>query len=85
MLLRLLTLPLLGPIEGVVWLGKQIQDRVDAELDDQENLQKQLLALQLAYDLGDISEEDFESQEEELLLRIQAMDEEAQEVEASYL
>ena len=74
MLLRLLTLPVLGPIEGIMWIGEQIQERVDTELDDQENLQKHLLALQLAFDLGDISEEDFEVQEEELLLRIQALE-----------
>lgn len=78
MLLRLLTLPVLGPLEGIMWIGEQIQERVDTELDDQENLQKQLLALQLAFDLGDISEEDFEIQEEELLLKIQAL-EDAQE------
>ncbi|WP_347339540.1 hypothetical protein [Planktothrix sp. FACHB-1355] len=31
--------------------------------------------------MGDISEEDFEIQEEELLLKIQAMEEEAEESE----
>jgi hypothetical protein len=43
-------------------------------------LQKQLLALQLAFDIGEISEEEFEIQEEELLLKIQAL-EEAEESE----
>lgn len=75
MLLRLLTLPVLGPIDGVIWIAEQIQERVDTELDDQENLQKQLLSLQLSFDLGEISEEDFEIQEEELLIKIQAMEE----------
>ena len=42
-------------------------------------MQKQLLALQLAFDIGEISEEDFEIQEEELLLKIQALEEEAEE------
>ncbi len=75
MLLKLLTLPILGPIEGVIWIGEQIQERVDAEIDDRDNLQKQLLSLQLAFDLGDISEEEFEVQEEELLMKIQALEE----------
>ena len=74
MILRLLTLPLLGPIEGVAWIGEQLLERANAELDDTENLQKRLLALQLAFDLGEISEEDFEAQEEELLLAIQALE-----------
>ena len=84
MLLKLLTLPILGPIEGVIWIGEQIQERVDAEIDDRDNLQKQLLSLQLAFDLGDISEEEFEEKEEELLIKIQALEEEenAEEIDA---
>ena len=81
MLIKLLTLPITGPLDGIFWLGEQILERANAELDDKENLQKQLLALQLAFDIGDISEEDFEIQEEELLLEIQAMEEEEEEEE----
>jgi len=52
-----------------------------------ETLQKQLLTLQLAFDMDDIPEEEFEEQEEELLLRIQAIQDEraqaaAEEAEA---
>ncbi|MGL4378429.1 MAG: gas vesicle protein GvpG [Microcoleaceae cyanobacterium] len=84
MLLKLLTLPILGPIEGVIWIGEQIQERVDSEIDDRDNLQKQLLSLQLAFDLGDISEEEFEEKEEELLMKIQALEdaENAEEMDA---
>ncbi|MBD2181911.1 gas vesicle protein GvpG [Aerosakkonema funiforme] len=81
MLLKLLTFPVTGPLSGVVWIGEQLLERASAEVDDKENLHKQLLALQLAFDIGDISEEDFEIQEEELLLKIQAMEEEAEESE----
>ena len=79
MILRLLTLPITGPIEGVAWIGEQILERANAELDDKENLQKKLLALQLAFDLGEMSEEDFEEQEEELLLAIEEMEKNRQE------
>ena len=81
MFLKLLTFPISGPIGGIIWMAEQIQERASGELDDTQNLQKQLLALQLAFDLGDISEEDFEEQEEELLLQIQAAEEEAEEDE----
>lgn len=82
-MLRLLTLPLLGPIEGIMWISEQIQERVDAEIDDTENLQKQLLSLQLSFDLGEISEENFEEQETEILMKMQALEEEmSQEMEA---
>jgi hypothetical protein len=70
MVLRLL----FAPVTGLSWVAEQIQERADAELDDKENLHKQLLALQLAFDMGEIPEDEFEAQEEALLLAIQALD-----------
>ncbi len=75
MVLRLL----FAPVTGLGWIAEQIQERASAELDDKENLNKRLLALQLAFDMGDIPEDEFEEQEEELLLAIQALEEEAQQ------
>lgn len=85
MSLKVLLFPIMGPITGLAWIGQQIQERANTEYDATENLHKQLLALQLAFDIGEISEEDFEIQEEELLLRIQALEEEeaAAELEES--
>ncbi|WP_448561952.1 gas vesicle protein GvpG [Trichothermofontia sp.] len=74
MLIDLLLAPVLGPIKGVAWIGEQILERAETELDEKENLQKQLLALQLAFDMGDIPEAEFEAREAELLLAIQAME-----------
>jgi len=72
---------LFAPITGMTWIAEQIQERAEAELDDKENLSKRLLTLQLAFDMGEISEEDFEVQEEELLLAIQAIEEQQQQEE----
>ncbi|MCA2619177.1 MULTISPECIES: gas vesicle protein GvpG [unclassified Microcystis] len=76
MFLNLLFLPVTGPIGGLIWIGEKIQERADIEYDESENLHKLLLSLQLDYDMGNISEEEFEIQEEELLLKIQALEEE---------
>ncbi len=73
---------LFAPVTGLAWIAEQIQERADTELDDKENLGKRLLALQLAFDMGDIPEEEFESQEEELLVAIQTLEDEAQQAEA---
>lgn len=81
MFLKLLLFPIMGPLEGITWIGEQLLERASAELDEKENLHKRLLALQLAFDIGEISEEEFEIQEEELLLQIQAMEEEAEEAD----
>jgi len=72
MVLRLL----FSPVTGIAWIGEQLLERASTELDEKENLSKRLLALQLALDLGEISEEDYEAEEEELLLAIQAIEDE---------
>ena len=77
MSLKVLLFPIFGPITGLAWIGEQILERANTEYDATENLHKQLLALQLAFDIGEVTEEDFEIQEEELLLRIQELEEEA--------
>ncbi|MHC5765063.1 MAG: gas vesicle protein GvpG [Nostoc sp.] len=74
MLGKILLLPVMGPISGLMWIGEQIQERTNTEFDAQENLHKQLLSLQLKFDMGDFSEEEFDAQEEELLLKIQALE-----------
>ena len=74
MFLDLLLAPITAPINGITWIADKILESAEAELDDKENLQKRLLALQLAFDMGDISEEDFEEQEEALLLAIEELE-----------
>ncbi|MBO3459524.1 gas vesicle protein GvpG [Aetokthonos hydrillicola Thurmond2011] len=75
MFFKALLLPITGPVSGLLWIGEQIQERVNTEIDDEENLHKQLLSLQLRFDMGEISEEEFEIEEEELLLEIQTLEE----------
>lgn len=79
MVLQYVLAPLAAPVTGLMWIGQQILDRADGGLSDKASLQKQLLALQLAFDLGDIEEEEFEQQEEELLLAIQALEDEEED------
>ncbi|MBW4657981.1 MAG: gas vesicle protein GvpG [Drouetiella hepatica Uher 2000/2452] len=72
MFFDLLVAPLTAPLNGIAWIGEKILEQANIALDEKENLSKRLLSLQLAFDMGEISEEDFETQEEELLLAIQA-------------
>lgn len=58
---------LTAPFEGLIWIAEQIEERATAELEQKENLQKRLTTLQLRFDLGDISEEEFTIQEQEIL------------------
>jgi len=61
------------PVQSLFWLAEQIQDRADAQLDAKENLQKELTALQIQLDLGEIDEETYTQREEEILRALQAM------------
>ncbi|HZG40611.1 MAG TPA: gas vesicle protein GvpG [Nodosilinea sp.] len=79
MLFKLLFAPVLGPIEGISWVANKLLEQADVSTNDLESLQKQLLTLQLSFDMGELSEADFEVQEEELLLAIQAIEDEEDE------
>lgn len=79
MFLDLLFTPITAPINGIAWISEKLLEQASTELDEKENLQKRLLALQLAFDMGEISEEDFEEQEEVLLLALQALADQALE------
>jgi hypothetical protein len=65
----LLTLPL-APVRGVAWVAEQVADEVDRQLYDEANIRRELLALELEYEDGKISEEEREAQEEELFERL---------------
>ncbi|ACC80756.1 MULTISPECIES: gas vesicle protein GvpG [Nostoc] len=84
MVLRFLLLPITGPLMGVTWLGEKILEQASTEIDDKENLSKQLLALQLAFDMGEIPEEEFEIQEEALLLAILEAEQEERDQTQEY-
>ncbi|GAB4152505.1 MAG: hypothetical protein Fur0046_32160 [Cyanobacteria bacterium J069] len=84
MIFDLLLAPVIAPISGMNWIASKILEQAEPHLDDKENLKKALLALQLAFDMGDMPEAEFEEQEEALLLAIQAM-EDAERAEAESL
>lgn len=73
MFLDLLFLPVTGPLNGITWIADKLLEQADGETDQLEGLQKRLLALQLAFDLGEVAEAEFEAQEEDLLLAIEAL------------
>ncbi|HEY9700061.1 MAG TPA: gas vesicle protein GvpG [Trichocoleus sp.] len=79
MFLDLLVAPITAPLSGLAWIGNKILEQATTELDDKENLNKRLLSLQLAFDMGELSEADFEEQEEALLLAIQELDDQARQ------
>ena len=69
-LMDLLTFPVLGPIKGVIWIAEKVNEQVEKELYDEDKVRGQLMELEVRYDLGEISEEEYLETEEVLLERL---------------
>jgi hypothetical protein len=63
---------LLAPLKAVVWLGKKINDVSEKELYDEGGIKEELMALQLRFELDEISEQEYDRRETELLARLDA-------------
>ena len=70
----LVTLPL-APVRGVVWVGEQIAEEADRELDAEARIRRELGALQLEHELGNIGDDELEAREDELLDELQVLHE----------
>jgi Gas vesicle protein G len=69
-LLDILTFPISGPINTVLWLAETIGDRADDEIYSPEKIRAQMTELELRFDMGELDEETFYAAEEELLARL---------------
>ncbi len=73
-LLRGIALLPLAPVEGVVWLGRQLQEQAERQFYDPEAIMGELAELQRAVDAGELSEAEYLGLEDSLLDRLdQAM------------
>lgn len=61
---------LLAPIKGVIWLGKMINEAVEKETSDEGVIKEKLMELQLQFELDEISEDEYNKKEKELLERL---------------
>jgi hypothetical protein len=65
----LLTLPL-APIRGTMWIAEQIAEQAARELDEGRTVRRQLTDAELRYERGEITVEELEQIEDELLERL---------------
>ncbi len=69
LLTRLVMLPL-APVEGVVWIARQLEEQAAQELYGPESIRRQLAEVQDLLDDGWITESEYLEAEEELLDRL---------------
>ena len=67
---KILTLPASGPIDGIIWLAKQVLEQAEGELYDEDKIRGRLMELEMRYDAGEISEAEYDAEEKELLERL---------------
>ena len=64
---------LLAPVKGVVWLGEKLNEVAERELNDDGLIKQELMELQLRFELDEISEQEYNEKENELLDRLDAI------------
>ena len=62
--------PVLGPIDGVLWLARTIEEQANAERWDEGKVTAGLQELELDLDLGKITVEEYETRETVLLQQL---------------
>lgn len=72
-LLNLLTFPILGPIRGVQWIAEKVAEQAERELYSEDAVRGQLTELELRFDLGEITEQEYLTAEEVLLGRLRVV------------
>jgi Gas vesicle protein G len=65
----LLLLPL-APIRGTVWIAEQLVEQAERELDEGRVIRRQLAEAELRYERGDLTVEELEEIEDDLLERL---------------
>ncbi len=66
----LLTLPL-APVRGVAWVAEQVNDQAEQELYDEGKIMRELAAVELAHDAGEIDDDTLAQQVDMLLERLE--------------
>ena len=66
----ILASPVLGPINGVLWLARTIEDQANAERWDETKVTGGLAELELDLDLGKIDLVEYEAREADLLQQL---------------
>lgn len=80
LLTGLLTLPL-APVRGVVWVAEQLQEEAERQLDPGERLRVRLESLRISYELGELTEAEYEQAEDEALAELEPQADRDEEVD----
>jgi hypothetical protein len=66
----LVLLPL-APLRGTIWLAEKLAEVAERELDDEATVRRLLVEAEIAFDSGELTEDEYELIEDELLERLE--------------
>ena len=64
---------LLSPLKGLVWIAGKIDDMCVKEMTDEGRVMEELMALQLRFEMDEITEAEYNRREKEILERLEAI------------
>lgn len=70
---------LLAPLKGIIFLGKKIDELVQKEISDEGRIKERLMELQLKFEMDEISVEEYDRRETELLEMIERIQKEKED------
>jgi hypothetical protein len=66
----LVLLPL-APLRGTIWLAEKLAEVAERELDDEATVRRLLVEAEIAFESGELTEDEYELIEDELLERLE--------------
>lgn len=70
LLSNLLFFPVTGPVAGIRWSLRKVQQIVEEELTDDSTVKQELMELQMRLELGEIEDAEYASREADLMARL---------------
>lgn len=64
---------LFSPITLIKWVAEKIKEAAEEEMTDESKVQGEILELQMLYEMGEITEEEYQKKETKLMERLEAI------------
>ena len=69
---------LMAPIKGIIFLAEKINEVVEKETSDEGSIKERLMELQMKFEMDEITEEEYDKKEDEILRLLENIREEKQ-------
>jgi len=68
-----LVFPLIIPLKGLFFIADRLKETAESEITDESRVYEELLELQMKFEIEEITDEEYERRETELMQRLEAI------------